>query len=246
MWQTSSGLGYCFLVLTVMHQPGAVCLAHLKAAVLASCRQFYLLAFFSSVCVCVIKYNSVAAKGYYNCCSDSPHTTTRWTILQSQCVRAREGERERAIGGKESEDDSVQSAARCLCCYLIRFRPQSEVSFSHLLQHWSCVCVRARPDNVVFVCLCSPILPLTLYDNRLYHTLHFCVCVWVYWPVYMWFSPCPAQSYSGCLYRDGGVMPCDCNNLLFWWLRNTRCAHTHTFKQSGSSLFTLSSMCDNV
>ena len=106
----------------------------------------------------------------------------------------------------------MKSAARC--SYLIRFRPQSEVSFSHLPRHRPylcacvclcvcvcvCVCVCActlllwRPSEgmsrSVSVCLCSPILSLALCDNRFYHTVHFCVfvcacaCACVCWSVY--------------------------------------------------------------
>lgn len=43
---------------------------------------------------------------------------------------------------KERRGERVQSAARCLCSYLIRSTSQSEVSFSHLLQDWLSVYMR--------------------------------------------------------------------------------------------------------
>lgn len=138
---------------------------------------------FSSVCVCIIKYNSESAKGLYI------------SAALTLCVQQQDGQycsssRCVCVCERETEREG-EFAARCLCTYLIRFRPQSEVSFSHLLQlgrvcvQSDCLCfycgVRVCEDmsRSVFPCLCSPILSLTLCDNRFYHTLHFCVCVYM-------------------------------------------------------------------
>ena len=122
-----------------------------------------------------------------------------------QCVYERDGE----IGRKRLKmseicckvflSDQIQTSIRSI---IFSFAPASAVFGCVCARACVCVCVCVytlllwRPSEgmsrSVSVCLCSPILSLTLCDNRFYHTVHFCVfvcarvcvCVCMCWSVY--------------------------------------------------------------
>ena len=112
-------------------------------------------------------------------------------------------------------------ACVCVCvCVCIRFycgvqvKAWAEVFLSvYAVQFCPSHCVIiAFITRCISVCLCVRVC------------VYVCVCV----GLFMLFNLCPVQSYSRCLYRDGGAMPSD-NNLQFWSLRiQDAHAHTHT------------------
>lgn len=116
--------------------------------------------------------------------------------------------------------------ASCACLYACVLVCMCMLHVDALMWH---PCERERLSRSVFVCLCSPILSLTLCDNHFHHTPHFSVfvCVLLCWPLYAFQSLSSKVIFKAFVQRLRG----DAIRL-----GNTRykCEHTHTIANTHS------------
>lgn len=133
--------------------------------------------------------------------------------------------------------DQIHTSIRSL---IFSFAPALVLCMLHmdaLMWHpWECEGL----SWCVFVCLCSPILSLTLCDNRFHHAAQFSVfvCIWVCWPLYAF------QSLFSEVIFKAFVQGLRSNSIKTWKYK----MHTkiHTYTPTRSSHFTLDSMYNSL
>ena len=206
-----------------MHQFDVFSLACFKTAVLAAHRQFLS---FSSACVGIMKYKSYNPRGLLKlllrlsskmdnaavCVWERwrdrwKKTEDEWNLLQGVLIW--------------SDSDLNQKSHFLICPGIGRICvPVCACVCACVRVHFYCgVQVKAWAEvflSVYAVQFCPSHCVIIAFITR---CISVCLCVRVLVRVcvglFMRFNLCPVQSYSRCLYRDGGAMPSD-NNLQFW------------------------------